>query len=390
MRLCGKRRLMNLVVLSIRFLANTVHPMNHAAKVLQANLRLASLAGLLLLLASCQSTQSDAFQPASVTASVETVPVDAQTDADAADDPAVWFNAANPAESRVLGSDKKRGLEVFRLDGSRVATDPIGRINNIDLRDGFTLNGLPVALVGGSHRDEVGLVFWTVNEEGVQRVRKTAVKSKLEDVYGFCMARLDDRYYAFVNSKTGAIEQWELFAAGDSVDAKWVRNLKLSSQVEGMVADDARGVLFVGVEDEGIYSFDARPDGSLEPKLLVESTADNPAIAYDVEGLALFAPNDSTGYLVASSQGNRSYALFDRSAPHAYVGSFTVEDGAVDGTFETDGIEVSAHAFPGFPDGLFVAQDGANTDGQEVRPQNFKLVSWAEIAKALNLPSAKK
>ena len=73
MRLCGKRRLMNLVVLSIRFLANTVHPMNHAAKVLQANLRLASLAGLLLLLASCQSTQSDAIQPASVTKSEDKV-----------------------------------------------------------------------------------------------------------------------------------------------------------------------------------------------------------------------------------------------------------------------------------------------------------------------------
>jgi 3-phytase len=156
-----------------------------------------------------------------------------------------------------------------------------------------------------------------------------------------------------------------------------------------MVADDAAGVLFVGVEDEGIYSFDARPEGSLESKLLAESTADNPAIAYDVEGLALFAPNDSTGYLVASSQGNRSYALFDRSAPHAYVGSFTVEEGTVDGTYETDGIEVSAHAFPGFPDGLFVAQDGANTDGHAARPQNFKLVSWEEIAKALNLPNAK-
>jgi 3-phytase len=363
--------------------------MNNAAKVSRANFGLASLVGLLLLLASCQSTQSDAFQPASVYATVETVPVDAQTDADAADDPAVWFNPANPAESRVLGSDKKRGLEVFRLDGSRVTTDPIGRINNIDLRDGFVLGGQRVALVGGSHRDAVGMVFWTVNEAGLQRVRKTAVKSKLEDVYGFCLYRFGDRYYAFVNSKTGAIEQWELFAAGDSVDAKCVRTLKLGSQVEGMVADDAAGVLFVGVEDEGIYSFDARPEGSLESKLLAESTADNPAIAYDVEGLALFAPNDSTGYLVASSQGNRSYALFDRSAPHAYVGSFTVEEGTVDGTYETDGIEVSAHAFPGFPDGLFVAQDGANTDGHAARPQNFKLVSWEEIAKALNLPNAK-
>jgi 3-phytase len=84
-----------------------------------------------------------------------------------------------------------------------------------------------------------------------------------------------------------------------------------------MVADDALGTLFVGVEDEGFYRFDALPTGSSRGTLLEASTAENPAIAYDVEGLALYAPNDSTGYLVASSQGNNSYAVFERTGKHA-------------------------------------------------------------------------
>ena len=59
-------------------------------------------------------------------------------------------------------------------------------------------------------------------------------------------------------------------------------------------------------------------------------------------------------------------------------------DGTVDGTSETDGIEIAAFSFgESYPAGIFIAQDGANTDGTVSKPQNFKVVSWAEIAQAL-------
>jgi 3-phytase len=338
--------------------------------------------GAFLAVSACQTSDNADF--VAVYATVETVPVDAAVGDDAADDPAVWFNAEQPSESRILGSDKKRGLEVFHLDGTRDTTDAIGRINNIDVRLGFPTSTGPKGLVGGSHRDQVGLVFWSIDAQGIRRLRSTALKSQLEDVYGFCLYHSNGTFYAFVNSKTGDIEQWELTATGDSIDGKRVRTLHLGGQVEGMVADDALGTLFVGVEDEGIYRFDALPTGSSQPTLLEASTAENPAIAYDVEGLALYAPNDSTGYLVASSQGNNSYAVFERTGKHAYVGSFTVGDGTVDGTSETDGIEIAAFSFgESYPAGIFIAQDGANTDGTVSMPQNFKVVSWAEIAQAL-------
>jgi len=55
-------------------------------------------------------------------------------------------------------------------------------------------------------------------------------------------------------------------------------------------------------------------------------------------------------------------------------------DDAVDGTSETDGIEVILGDFgPQYPDGLTVVQDGDNGN----RTQNFKYVSWRKVLEAL-------
>src|SRR3546814_7702193 len=76
-------------------------------------------------------------------ASVETVPV--ETGGDAADDPAIWIDPADPARSVVIGTQKKSGLYVYGLDGQMIQYLPDGRMNNVDLRDGFRLGGRDVA-----------------------------------------------------------------------------------------------------------------------------------------------------------------------------------------------------------------------------------------------------
>ena len=100
-------------------------------------------------------------------------------------------------------------------------------------------------------------------------------------------------------------------------------------------------------------------------------------------------------YLLASSQGNKTIALFNRQAPHQYINSFTVADGGIDGVKETDGMMVvNADLGKGFSQGVLVMQDGDNqarsTQGVKANQQrestNFKYVPWAGIAKALNLP----
>jgi len=64
------------------------------------------------------------------------------------------------------------------------------------------------------------------------------------------------------------------------------------------------------------------------------------------------------------------------------VGRFRIKDGTIDGVQETDGIELMLGDFGhDFPDGLFVVQDGDNRPAT----QNFKMVHWAEIKRALGL-----
>jgi 3-phytase len=96
-----------------------------------------------------------------------------------------------------------------------------------------------------------------------------------------------------------------------------------------------------------------------------------------VEGLTLAYGADGAGYLMASSQGSNSYALFDRDGDNAFLGTFTIGSvGGIDGTEGTDGIDVStADLGPSFPSGVFVAQDGDNDDGA----QNFKLVPYERV-----------
>ncbi len=65
------------------------------------------------------------------------------------------------------------------------------------------------------------------------------------------------------------------------------------------------------------------------------------------------------GYLVVSSQGDNAYTLY-RLADMTYAGRFRIgakgTDSAIDGTSETDGIELALGDFgPDYPEGLFVA-----------------------------------
>ncbi len=57
-----------------------------------------------------------------VVATVETQPVD--DFGDAADDPAIWIHPTRPELSLVIGTNKKRGLEVYDLAGRRIQSSP--------------------------------------------------------------------------------------------------------------------------------------------------------------------------------------------------------------------------------------------------------------------------
>jgi 3-phytase len=207
-----------------------------------------------------------------------------------------------------------------------------------------------------------------------------------DEVYGICLYKstATGKFYVFLNSKAGEVEQWELYEKEGGVDALLMRSFDVGTQTEGMVADDEHGVMYLGHEVGGIWKFDAGPEGKNEGKFIENSSEENAAIQYDIEGLAIYNSGNGGGYLIASSQGNNSFAVFERQGNNRYIGSFRIADGKTDGVEDTDGIDVTNIPLNSdFPHGLLVVQDGYNFDGSTKKSQNFKLVSWKEIDKEL-------
>ncbi len=324
-----------------------------------------------------------------VTAALETEPVDAGIDA--ADDPAIWVNPADPSQSLIIGTDKtpQGGLVVYNLDGSIRQFVPIGRVNNVDLRSGFTLGGEETTLVVATNRTGRAMVIYALVHATLElREAGDPVVSDMREVYGICMYRSAQggSFYAFVNSaNTGETEQYLLEDDGAGrVSATLVREFVVGSQTEGCAADDETGALYMGEEAVGLWRYSAEADAD-DSRTLVDGTGEDGDLIADVEGVAIYYAADGAGYLVVSSQGSSEFVVYERAGDNAYVGRFVIiETDAVDAVSGSDGLDVvNLGLNDAFPDGMLVVQDdlNLNPDGN----QNFKLVSWTDIALALEL-----
>ena len=312
-----------------------------------------------------------------VVAALETEPV--QTGGDSADDATLWVNPSDPEFSLIIGTNKKRGLAVYDLSGKEIQFLADGQINNVDHRDDFPLAGKKVALVTASNRSNNSIAVYSINAQTRRLESVAAGVIKTTEAYGSCMYRSSKsgKFYYIGTSKQGVVEQYELFDTGQgTVDAKRVRQIKVGTQLEGCVADDELGYLYVGEEDVGIWKYQAEPDANLE-RTKVDGVGPGGNLVADVEGLTIAYGKDGKGYLVASSQGNNTYAVYRREDANAYVKSFRIVAGnKIDGVTSTDGIHVTTAAVGElFPKGVFIAQDGSDDKGK----QNFKLVPWQLI-----------
>jgi 3-phytase len=326
-----------------------------------------------------------------VGAETETAPVESTEDA--ADDMAIWYNHNDPSESAIIATNKKTGLVVYDLDGQELFNYPVGRVNNVDIKTKFGLGNDSITIVGATNRTDNTITLRKLNTE-TRELEELEIsgefKPKSSEVYGFCLYRVSHKtrfikdhfhkMYAISVGTDGMLDQWELVNDNGKVKPRYARVLKFDTQCEGMVADDETGKLFVGEEGKGIWKLPALPAEG-DTKELIADVAKT-KLEPDVEGLTIYYGADNKGYLIASSQGNNSFAVFTRGGNHKYLGSFMITaNGGIDGVSETDGIDVMNLALGSdFPDGVFIAQDGYNFDGEQQVNQNFKLVNWKEVA----------
>ena len=313
-----------------------------------------------------------------VTARVETPPVGTARE-DAADDPAIWRNAANPAASLTVGTDKKAGLYVYDLKGAQKSFLAAPGLNNVDLID---IPGGRVLVIASDRSDlaTVNLFMALLDTATGKLAPAGKIAVGPGEGYGICMvkpARGGEGIIAFSAPKGGTIYRTVIREAGGVFTGTTTTLAQVPTQTEGCIADPRTGTLFIGEEDAGIWAIDMTTGA----KRLV-AAIDNKVLVADVEGLAIAPEGKDGGYLVASSQGDNAYAVF-RLPDVTPLGRFRIAQGAFGSVEETDGIELDNRDFgPDFPNGLFIAQDGVNAPSA----QNFKYVRWDEVLAALEAP----
>ncbi|MFA7439988.1 MAG: phytase [Sphingomonadaceae bacterium] len=360
-------------------------------------------------LAGC--TQSASDQQPEATVVTDTVPlvparVETRVTTDAtvdADDPALWADANDPSRALWFGTDKSDGLYVHAMDGTVKQFFPDGPMNNVDLREGFVVDGKPQVLVAASEREKFGIMTWLLDPATLEVRRYGFLPTGREaggfgEPYGFCMGLVNGEYLALVNNKDGEARVFAITAGPNGPTMEQRHRFKVGSQTEGCVVDDANGHFYLGEEDVAIWRFDlAAPE---TPPVQI-ATADGTRLVDDIEGLTLMRDKAADGtdrtFLIASSQGDNAFGVFRlvQDQMPQWVGRFRVGGGTIDPVTETDGLSAWSGPIGAYSEGAIAMHDHCDSDTAEdpaesvcdgdSKQQNYKLVDWRDVKAALGL-----
>lgn len=311
------------------------------------------------------------------------------------DDPAIWINRANPAQSLVIGTDKHAdgALVVFGLDG-KIQWDKcvrgLLRPNNVDVAYdvplGKTTIDIAVVTERYAHRLRVyRLPEMSAVDGGGIPVFEGEAGRECMGIALYTRPR-DGAVFAVVSRvDTGAprenyLQQLRLADDGKGVlRGTKVRNFGSWSgkkEIEAVAVDSELGMVYYSDEQSGVRKYAADPDAPEANKELAHFGTSG--FAEDHEGISIYrkpgAPG--TGYVLVSNQSADTLRIFPREGaggrPHEHplLASVRLR------TRESDGSDVTNLALPGFPGGLFVAM---STD------RTFHYYAWDDLAAAAGL-----
>ncbi len=345
--------------------------------------------GLLLscaLLIGCASSTTPAkpktsAQTFSVQAALETPVTDSI--GDSADDPAIYIG--ENGDGFILGTDKQAGLYVYNLDGTLRKFMRLGTLNNVDVRDGFSYRGRDHVLIVASNDDlnNITVLLFDPATDTFVTPDGSLLPTGDFSPYGICLTRtVNGTFHAGVTSKAGIYQQYAISAKDGRMQAVKVRDFSTGGKTEGCVFDDRTGQLYIAEEEGGLYRYPAMPSGK-DTQIVIAKHTDH-GMAADLEGVSIYEQGPNGGYLIVSSQGNHSYAVFALPS-HEFVGRFRIVDGDLDATSTTDGIAATSLRTARFPEGFLVVQDDSDdtSPSEANKRQNFKIIDWREIKPAL-------
>jgi 3-phytase len=317
---------------------------------------------------------------------VATDPVD-----DDADDPAIWVNRRDPARSLVIGTNKaaapRGALVTFDLEGRvRQVVRGLDRPNNVDVEYDVAASEGSIDIAVVTERYRRRLRVFRVSAEGqLEQIGAPKVFAGEPGERGAPMGVAlyrrprDGAVFAVVSRKEGPTRgylwQYRLeIDDGGEARLEKVRELGLTeagAEVEAVLVDDERGVIYYSEEESAIHAWRADPDHVDAGRELYRL---GEGMFYgDREGLALYAPASGPGYVLATDQivGGSRYLVFERGSD-AKPSLLQILVGGAD---ETDGLDATAEPLgEAFPRGLVVAMNS--------RDRNFLLYRWEDLAVA--------
>ncbi|MBI4907746.1 MAG: phytase [Acidobacteria bacterium] len=314
------------------------------------------------------------------------------------DDPAIWVNAADPANSLILGTNKSAApsgaLVVFGLDGkTRQTVDGIDRPNNVDVEYGLLLRGKATDIAVLTERLQRRLRVFAVTADGVSEVSSGAGVPVFTGQAGDAAAPMgialykrpgDGAVFAIVGRKTGPkrgyLWQYRLEDDGAGrVTGTKVREFGVFSgvgEIEAIAVDDELGYIYYADEGDGIHKWHADPDHQDAGRELAHFG--RTGYKADREGIAIYTQPRGAGYILCTDQvaGDSRYFVYRREGgaggPHDHSEVLKVIRGGAD---STDGLDATSAALgPAFPHGLLVAMNSGK--------RNFLVFRWEDVAAA--------
>lgn len=297
------------------------------------------------------------------------------------DDPAIWVNPQDPAQSRIIATNKAKkptgAIVMFGLDGKTIQTIAgVDRPNNVDVTYGLPVGGRPVDIAVATERHGNRLRIFSIAAGGLTDITGDTQTFKAPMGIGLYKRPKDGALFAIVSRKSGPsgtyLWQYRLEDDGSGkVRAVKVREFGAFSgkgEIEAVAVDAENGFVFYADEDYGIRKYHADPD---HPQAAQELTGfGTTGFHGNREGIAIYK-TPGGGYIVCSDQipGGSEYRIYRRDGDHAFVK-------AVRGDADsTDGLDaISTPLSPRFPKGLLVTMNSS--------AKNFLVFDWA----ALGLP----
>lgn len=336
------------------------------------------LVALLLMLSTIACQAAVDIKPAVIT---EAVIYDA-------DDPAIWVNSRNPAQSLIIGTDKGDGgsgggLYVFGLDGRiRQKILDVKRPNNVDVEYGFRLGKRTIDIAVMTDSGSRQLRVYEISPAG--KLTEITGKGQTGDApWGIALYKRpsDGAIYAICSRPSGPKENYLMqFLLKDNgsgkVDVVEIRRFgKFSGTdlIEAVAVDDALGYVYYADESTCIRKYHADPDHPSAGKELGNFGVGE----YDAdrEGIGVYAIAGGKGYVVCTDQTKNSrYLIYTREGspgkPHDHGKAIKIVQGGARGT---DGIDASSASLgPKFPKGILVVM---NSPGK-----NFFIFDWRTVA----------